>query len=104
MSYIHPGRNADDGGGNIIHMPFSMLGSSRPQALGQQSTEQLQIARYHRGRLSVVDTLQNCLYRPSGVGRLALGAPKTRQLGPLKAPLMGLGTWSWGNQFLWCAL
>ncbi|CAL5226840.1 g9706 [Coccomyxa viridis] len=38
---------------------------------------------------------------PPGAGLLALGAPKTRQLGPLKAPLMGLGTWSWGNQLLW---
>ena len=24
-----------------------------------------------------------------------------KQLGPLKVSPMGLGTWAWGNQFLW---
>ena len=33
--------------------------------------------------------------------KAAFKPSELRQIGPMKVSPMGLGTWSWGNQFLW---
>lgn len=33
--------------------------------------------------------------------KLAFSRGEYRKVGPLKISPMGLGTWAWGNQFLW---
>jgi pyridoxine 4-dehydrogenase len=42
--------------------------------------------------------------RPSAPGieeKLAFRKSEYRKVGPLRISPMGMGTWAWGNQFLW---
>ena len=44
---------------------------------------------------------QRTLQPPDLKEQLAFPRREQKQLGPLKVSPMGLGTWAWGNQFLW---
>ena len=44
---------------------------------------------------------QRILQPPGLKEQLAFNRRDLKQLGPLKVSPMGLGTWAWGNQFLW---
>ncbi|BDA49222.1 probable pyridoxal reductase, chloroplastic at C-terminar half [Coccomyxa sp. Obi] len=62
-----------------------------------RNLEQLQISRIRRKKFSR-------LHSQSAVALFKIWDPRaklSRRLGPLVAPPMGLGTWAWGNQFLW---